>query len=43
MVLLLDKFEPRKYDRNLDENISFGYYQGDISEIKKVVEKVDSG
>lgn len=41
MVLSLDKFEPCKYDRKLDENISFGYYQGDISEIKKAVERVN--
>ncbi len=41
MVLSLDKFEPCIYDRKLDENISFGYYQGDISVIKKAVEKVD--
>lgn len=41
MVLPLDKFDSCKYDRKLDENISFGYYQGDISEIKKAVEKVD--
>lgn len=40
MVLSLDEFEPCIYDRKLDENISFGYFQGDISEIKEAVEKV---
>lgn len=42
MVLSLDEFDPCKYDRTLDDGISFGYYQGDLSEIKKAVEKVDS-
>lgn len=41
MVLSLNKLEPCKYDRKLDDGISFGYYQGDIAEIKKAVEKVD--
>lgn len=41
MVLSLDEFDPCKYDRKLDENISFGYYQGGICEIKKAVERVD--
>lgn len=42
MVLSLDKFEPCKYDRKLDDNISFGYFQRDIAEIKRAVEKVDT-
>lgn len=42
MVLSLDNFEPCKYDRKLDDNISFGYFQGDVAEIKRVVEKVDA-
>lgn len=41
MVLSLDEFEPCKYNRKLGENVSFGYYHGDILEIKKAVEKVD--
>ena len=48
MVLALDKFEPCKYDRKLDDNITFGYYQSDrdislkdMSEIIKAVERVD--
>jgi len=41
MILSLDEFEPRKYDKTLDDNISFGYYKGDIDELKKTVERVD--
>ncbi len=41
MILSLDEFEPCKYDKRLDDNISFGYYKGDIDELKKVVERVD--
>lgn len=41
MALSLSKFEPYKYNKKLDENISFGYYQGDISEMKKAVERVN--
>lgn len=40
MVLPLDKFDPLKYDRRLS-GVSFGYYRGDIAEIKKAAEKVD--
>lgn len=40
MILSLDKFEPRKYDKKLEDNMSFGYYAGDIDELKKAVEKV---
>lgn len=41
MALSLSNFEPYKYNKTLDENISFGYYQGDISEMKKAVERVN--
>ena len=40
MILSLDKFEPHKYDKKLEDNISFGYYEGDIDELKKAVERV---
>ncbi|MBD5456540.1 MAG: GNAT family N-acetyltransferase [Lachnospiraceae bacterium] len=40
MILSLDKFEPYKYDKKLEDNISFGYYEGDIDELKKMVERV---
>lgn len=42
MILALDNFEPSKYKRKLDGNISFGYYHGDIAGIKRAVEKVDT-
>ncbi|MDE6580626.1 MAG: GNAT family N-acetyltransferase [Ruminiclostridium sp.] len=41
MILELENFDPLKYDRKLDDGISFGYYQGNIDEIKRAVEKVD--
>lgn len=41
MIMELDNFDPLKYDRRLDDDISFGFYRGDIDEIKKAVEKVD--
>lgn len=40
MILPLDEFDLHKYDKNLDDNISFGYYEGDIDELKEVVGKV---
>jgi GNAT superfamily N-acetyltransferase len=40
MILSLDKFESHKYDKNLEDNISFGYFEGDIDELKKIVERV---
>lgn len=40
MLLLLDEFEPNKYDKKFDDNISFGYYEGKLDELKIVVEKV---
>ena len=41
MILSLDKSDSSKYNRTLDDGISFGYYQEDISVIKKAAEKVD--
>lgn len=40
MILHLNEFEPNKYDRKLDDSISFGYYDGDLDELKKEVGKV---
>ncbi len=40
MILSLDEFESYKYDKPLDDDISFGYYEGDIEEIKKAAERV---
>lgn len=41
MILPLKEFDINNYDKKLDGNISFGFYDGDIDELKKVVEKVD--
>ena len=41
MVLPLNEFNFNIYDKNLDDNISFGFYDGNIEELKKEVEKVD--
>lgn len=41
MILPLNKFDMHKYGKNLDDNISFGFYNGDLDELKKEIEKVD--
>ena len=41
MILDLDNFDPLIYDRKLGSEISFGFYQGEICEIKKAAEEVD--
>lgn len=41
MVLPLDEFEPCRYDRKLAENVSFGFFQGDIAAVKEAVAEVD--
>lgn len=40
MILSLDEFDPCKYDKTFEDNISFGYYEGDIEKLKKAVERV---
>ncbi len=40
MVLSLEEFDPHKYDKKLDDNVSFGYYMGDLDELKEAVGKV---
>ena len=40
MILSLNEFDIHKYDKDLDDNISFGFYDGDLDELKKKVEKV---
>lgn len=40
MILPLDEFDFEKYDKHLEDNISFGFFEGDIDELKKEVEKV---
>ena len=41
MILPLNEFDIHKYDKNLDNSISFGFYNGDLDELKKEIEKVD--
>ena len=40
MILPLNEFDIHKYDKNPGDNISFGFYDGDLDELKKEVEKV---
>ena len=40
MILPLEEFKSSTYDRKLDENISFGYYDGDLNELWEAVGKV---
>ena len=42
MILPLGKFDTSVYDRKLDNNISFGFYDGDINELRNAVGKVDA-
>ena len=41
MILPLAEFDLHKYEKNLEDNISFGFFHGDVNELKKEVEKVD--
>lgn len=41
MLLPLSEFDIHKYEHKLEDNISFGFYNGSIAELKKAVEKVD--
>lgn len=41
MILALEEFEPGKYDKKLCDNISFGYYHGDVEKLKEKVERID--
>jgi len=40
MILPLNEFDLHKYDKKFEDNISFGFYEGDLDEIKNEVEKV---
>ncbi len=41
MLLKLDNFDERLYQKQLNDNISFGYYHGSPDELSKAVRKVD--
>ena len=40
MILALEEFTPEKYEKEFDDRISFGYYEGDLGELKKAVRRV---
>lgn len=42
MLLPLKEFDIHKYEKALDNGISFGFYDGGLDELKKEVEKVES-
>lgn len=41
MLLPLAEFDMCRYDKKLEDGISFGFYTGDIDRLKKTVERVD--
>lgn len=41
MILPLDNFDADGYNKNLSNDISFGFYNGSIAKLRKAVEKVD--
>lgn len=41
MILSLNEFDIHNYDKKFDGDVSFGFYEGDLDELKKVVEKVE--
>ena len=41
MVLALNEFDIYKYDKKLDAGVTFGFYDGDLDELKEEVEKVN--
>lgn len=41
MILSLNEFDIHKYDKKFDGDVSFGFYDGDLDELKKAVEKVE--
>ncbi len=41
MLLPLDEFEAEKYDREYDDSVFFGYFHGDVGELKEAVGRVD--
>lgn len=42
MILPLGKFDTSVYERKMDSNISFGFYDGDINELRNAVGKVET-
>ena len=42
MVLRLEEFDAHRYDKALDASITFGYFEGNRTELLKIVEQVDA-
>ena len=43
MILSLKDFDKSKYSKQFGEEISFGFYEGDLDELKSQIKKVDEG
>ena len=41
MVLRLEEFDEQRYDKELDSEVTYGFFNGDRTELLKVVEQVD--
>lgn len=40
MILSLEEYHETAYSRELDDSISFGYYSGNLDELKEIVRKI---
>ncbi|MBO5986400.1 MAG: GNAT family N-acetyltransferase, partial [Lachnospiraceae bacterium] len=40
MFLRLQEFDEKRYEKAFPENVTFGYYDGDLEELRQAVEKV---
>lgn len=40
MILFLSEFDEQLYKKEFSQNISFGFYEGDVNSLKKIVAKV---
>ncbi len=41
MILYLNEFDSSKYNKQFDDSVSFGFYNGGMDELRKKVEKVE--
>lgn len=40
MILSLNEFDSSKYNKQFDDSVSFGFYNGGMDELRKKVEKL---
>lgn len=40
MILYLNEFDSSKYNKQFDDSVSFGFYNGGMDELRKKVEKL---